>query len=110
MVTEKIRNAPGFQGIDSPMIKCDNGYIPDVNSRYFTEDIQFGLCIIKAFAELCNIKTPTVDKIVVWGQNLLNKQYIVDGKLSGKDIDELIIPQTKGINDKQSLINYYKNL
>lgn len=110
VVTEKIRNAPGFQGIDSPMIKCDNGYIPDVNSRYFTEDIQFGLCIIKAFAELCNIKTPTVDKIVVWGQNLLNKQYIVDGKLSGKDIDELIIPQTKGINDKQSLINYYKNL
>lgn len=110
MITEQIRTAPGFQGIDSPMIKYNNGYIPNVNSRYFTEDIQFGLCIIKAFAELCNIETPTVDKIVMWGQNLLNKQYIVDGKLKGKDIDELLIPQMKGIKDKESLINYYSNL
>ena len=109
-ITEQIRNAPGFQGIDSPMIKYKEGYIPNVNSRYFTEDIQFGLCIIKSFAELCNVDTPIVDKIITWAQNLLNKEYIKDGKIIGVDVDELVIPQSKGIKNKQQLINYYKSL
>lgn len=106
-VTEKIRTAPGFQGITSPMIEKEEGFIPDLNSRYFIEDIQFGLCVIKAFAELCNVETPVVDEITSWGQKLLNKEYIVDGKLCGKDVDELIIPQNKGINNKEKLIKYY---
>ncbi len=106
-VTEKIRTAPGFQGITSPMIKKGEGFIPDLSSRYFIEDIQFGLCVIKAFAELCSVDTPVVDKITTWGQSLLNKEYIVDGKLCGKDVKELIIPQNKGINNKEKLIKYY---
>ncbi|MDO4535836.1 MAG: NAD/NADP octopine/nopaline dehydrogenase family protein, partial [Clostridium perfringens] len=106
-VTEKIRTAPGFQGITSPMTEKGQGFIPDLSSRYFIEDIQFGLCVIKAFAEICNVDTPVVDKITTWGQSLLNKEYIVDGKLCGKDVEELIIPQNKGINSKEELIKYY---
>lgn len=109
-LSEKINNAPGFLGIDSPMIKMENGYIPDKNSRYFIEDIKFGLCILKAFAEILEVKTPEIDKIVEWGQKFLDREYIVDGRLIGKDISELVIPQTMGITTKEDLIEYYKKL
>ncbi|CDM70183.1 Hypothetical protein CM240_3066 [Clostridium bornimense] len=109
-LTNKIRTAPGFQGIRTPMVESQNGFIPDLNSRYFIEDIEFGLCIIKAFAELCRVKTPTVDKLILWAQELLGKEYLLDGKLIGKDAKHLIIPQSKGINTKQDLINYYKTI
>ena len=82
----------------------------DKNSRYFVEDIQFGLCIIKAFAELCDVKTPTVDKVIEWGQKLVGKEYLVNGRLNGRDKGELMIPQAKGIKTKEELIKYYKNL
>lgn len=109
-LSEKINTAPGFIGIDSPMVKVEGGYIPDKNSRYFIEDIQFGLCILKAFAEILDVKTPEIDKIATWGQNFLGKEYIVNGRLNGKDINELTIPQNKGINTTEELIKYYKNL
>lgn len=109
-LSKKINTAPGFQGIDSPMLKVEGGYIPDKNSRYFIEDIQFGLCIIKAFALLCNVSTPTVDKIIKWGQTLVEKEYLVDGYLEGEDVKELLIPQNIGIKTKKDLIKYYKDL
>ena len=52
---------------------------------YKRQDIEFGLCIIKAFAELCDIKTPTVDKLILWAQELLGKEYLLNGELIGKD-------------------------
>lgn len=109
-LSAKINSAPGFQGIDSPMLEVEGGFIPDKNSRYFVEDIQFGLCIIKAFAELCGVETPTVDKVAVWGQNLVGKEYIMDGKLEGKDKDELLTPQSKGLDTLEKVINHYKSL
>ncbi|MGG5461431.1 NAD/NADP octopine/nopaline dehydrogenase family protein [Clostridium sp. B9] len=108
-LTEKIRTAPGFQTIKTPMIKCENGYLPDLNSRYFIEDIQFGLCIIKAFAEICDVKTPVVDKVIYWGQKLLGKEYLVTDSLCGNDVQELVIPQNIGITTKIDLIKYYSN-
>ncbi|MBY0757232.1 NAD/NADP octopine/nopaline dehydrogenase family protein [Clostridium sardiniense] len=109
-LTNEIRTAPGFKGIRTPMANASSeNYIPDLSSRYFIEDIQFGLCIIKAFAEICVVDTPTVDKVIYWAQNLLDKEYLIDSKLIGKDVDELMIPQNKGIISKSDLVKYYKN-
>ena len=83
-----------------PIVDLDKGnFVPLIN-----EDIQFGLCILKAFAELLNVNTPEIDKVATWGQNFLGKEYIVNGKLSGKDVSELTIPQNRGINTKEELI------
>ena len=108
-LSEKIQTAVGFLTIKTPMKEDNDGFIPDLESRYFTEDLEYGLCIIKAFAELCNIATPTVDKVVCWAQNLFGKEYIVDGKLCGIDVKELVIPQNMGITTKKDVIDYYKN-
>ena len=42
-MTQKIKSIKAFKGIYAPMIKVDQGYIPNFNSRYFTEDVEFGL-------------------------------------------------------------------
>ncbi|MGL5577119.1 MAG: NAD/NADP octopine/nopaline dehydrogenase family protein, partial [Sarcina sp.] len=109
-LSEKIQTAIGFLTIKTPMLAENDGFIPDLGSRYFTEDLEYGLCIIKAFAELCNVTTPVVDKVVYWAQNLFGKEYIVNGKLCGKDVKELMIPQNMGVKNKEKLIKYYKAL
>ncbi|MGL5764008.1 MAG: NAD/NADP octopine/nopaline dehydrogenase family protein [Sarcina sp.] len=109
-LSEKIQNAIGFLTIKTPMISENEGFVPDLESRYFTEDLEYGLCIIKAFAELCNLEVKTVDKVVYWAQNLFGKEYIVEGKLCGQDVKNLMIPQNMGISTKEDLIKYYKEV
>ncbi len=106
-LTDKIRNASGFKGIHSPMNKVEGGYIPDLESRYFVEDIPFGMCIIKAFAQICGVETPRLDEIIIWAQGLLGKEYLVEGRLSGKDAHELLIPQNINILTVEDIIKYY---
>ena len=85
-LTRKIRSIDAFKGILTPMKQVKNGYIPDFESRYFLEDIPFGLLIIKSIAEILQVKTPNIDKILLWGQTMIGKQYLQNGHLCGKDL------------------------
>lgn len=87
-LTYKIRSIIAFKHIPAPMEKTEKGFLPDFKSRYFTEDFPFGLLIIKSIAEVLNICTPNIDKILLWGQDVLNKEYIHEGELKGKDLSE----------------------
>ncbi|WP_297631146.1 NAD/NADP-dependent octopine/nopaline dehydrogenase family protein [uncultured Clostridium sp.] len=107
-LTQKIRTAPGFIGINTPMKKVEEGYIPDVESRYFIEDLQYGTCIIKGFAESLNVETPLTDEIIEWAQKLLKKDYIRDGKLVGIDSHELLTMDNMNINSREEILRYYK--
>lgn len=69
----KISSIPAFQNITSPMIKIENGWIPDFNSRYFTEDFPFGLSYIKQLAQENNVATPIIDKVFEWGMSKCNR-------------------------------------
>lgn len=66
---KKISNIPAFQGITSPMKKVEGGWIPDFESRYFTEDFPYGLTFIKKLAEEKGIATPTINKVYSWGMS-----------------------------------------
>lgn len=63
-MTKKISGITAFRGIESPMIPCSDGWIPDFNSRYFTADFSFGLKIIRDIADLFCVSTPNID--IVW--------------------------------------------
>lgn len=65
-LTKKLRSIPAFKGIEAPMLETNYGFIPDWSSRYFLEDIPFGLQIIKNLALDANIETPTIDTILDW--------------------------------------------
>lgn len=66
-LTRKLRSIEAFRSILAPMIQKANGWQPDFQSRYFTEDFPFGLQIIKDLAAKQNIATPTIDKVLAWG-------------------------------------------
>ncbi|MCQ2311988.1 MAG: NAD/NADP octopine/nopaline dehydrogenase family protein [Paludibacteraceae bacterium] len=70
-LARKLQSIQAFQSIDAPMKKTKQGWIPDFQSRYFTEDFPFGLQLVKDLAVKNNLKTPHIDKILSWG-----KQYL----------------------------------
>ncbi len=106
-MTSKIKSILAFKNIPVVMKTLPSGeYVPDFEHRYFTEDIPYGLLILKSIAVLCNLKTPVIDKILLWGQNCINKEFInTDGELVGKDLCGTTIPQNYGINNLKDLVN-----
>ncbi len=92
-LTHKLQNIKAFKGIRLKMKKKENGFVPDWEGRYFSEDIPYGLLIIKAIAKFFKLDTPNIDKIIEWAQKNMGKEYILEGQLKGKDISETGIPQ-----------------
>lgn len=77
-----------------PYTKIDENHIvPTLKHKFFETDLPYGLVTFKDIASMVNVPTPTIDKIILWNQALVDKEYIgKDGKLSGKDIKECIVP------------------
>ncbi|HEY8804765.1 MAG TPA: NAD/NADP octopine/nopaline dehydrogenase family protein, partial [Clostridium sp.] len=107
-MTVKISSKPALKNIQSPLVKTEKGYIPDFNSRYFLEDFPYGLCIIKSFCEMVELKTPFIDKILMWFENFGGVEYYVDGRFVGKDLKGLPLPQNFGINSVEDVFSYYR--
>jgi hypothetical protein len=103
-LTCKISGIASFKEIPTPMLKTENGFIPNFQSRYFTEDIPFGLLIIKGVAAITGTATPVIDTVITWAQEMMQKEYIISGKLGGKDIAETPIPQNAGIVTTADLV------
>ena len=72
-LTRKLRSIIAFQTIKAPMKQMENGFVPDFESRYFTEDFPYGLQILKDLAVQNNIQTPTIDKVLTWGKRKIMK-------------------------------------
>lgn len=74
--TNKIKSISAFKNIIAPIKKIEIGYIPDFNSRYFTEDFPFGLHFIKELAKKNNISTPFIDKVYEWGVSKIQNSHL----------------------------------
>lgn len=72
-LTRKISSIAAFQTITSPMKMVDEGWVPDFESRYFTEDFPFGLKYIWTLAKELDVPIPTIDKVYRWGMSKIDK-------------------------------------
>lgn len=72
----------------TPVLKVAGGVIPNFDHRVVQDDIPHGLCVVKDIAELLHEKTPWIDLLIEWHQNLMKKEYIVNGHLTGKDMED----------------------
>lgn len=106
-LTRKFHSIPSFQPLVLPMIQTEDGFIPDFDSRYFTEDIPYGVCTIKALAEIVDVPTPTADKILSWYKANTGKEYFKPDGTFGKDIAETAVPQLFGIDSLKKLTEFY---
>lgn len=75
-LTDRIRNIEALANRPFPLVPVKDGYIPDRNSYYFTEDIAYGLTTLKAIFTITGISSPVTDKILEWGQRILNASWI----------------------------------
>ena len=98
-----FRTNPAYKGFRCPFKEVEGGWQPDFENRYFTEDIPLGLCVYKGVADIVGVATPTMDKVITWAQKYMGKEYVVDGKLTGKDLPETNAPQRFGITELAQL-------
>lgn len=89
-LTQKIISITAFKGIKAPMKQVHNGYIPDFENRYYTEDFLYGLLLIKLLAQQLLVHTPNIDKVLNWGQSVLKKNLIANNVvIMSKDTAEI---------------------
>lgn len=108
-LTRKIRSIEAFKGILTPMKRTDDGmYVPDFSSRYFTEDVPYGLLIIKATAQLMHFPTLHIDEVITWAQRMMGKQYLSEHQLAdSEDVRNIGCIQPDAI---RLLLNHYQHL
>ena len=104
-LTRKIRSIEAFKGIKMAMVAQGDRFKVDYTNRYFTEDIPFGLLIIKSLGNLLKEDTPMIDQVILWIQERMRKQYLIAGTLKGKDIGESGVIQNFNINTLDDLYN-----
>ena len=95
-----------YQGLRAPVKKENDYFLPDFQARYLTEDVPFGLIVIKSIAQMTEVETPVIDEIILTISKWIGKEYIKGGYLKGKDIRDARIPQNYGINNLEEIIVY----
>ena len=103
-----FRTGP-IQARKAPVTETRDGrFIPDFGYRYLTEDVPFGLVATRALAELAEVHTPTIDEVILWSQAAMQRVYLVDGRLRGRDLRDLPIPQNHGVATLSDLTSWYR--
>jgi hypothetical protein len=108
LLTSFVTNQ-SYEGLNVPMRKEYGGLVPDFQTRYLSEDVPYALLATRGIAELVEVPTPTMDKVINWAQDRLGKQYLIDGKLLGLDIKDTRAPQRYGLLNIESVL-YTMNL
>lgn len=106
-LTAKMRSLPFLKDFAPMALNKGGRYIPDLSTRYFTEDFPFGLCIIKSFCEICRVTTPFIDKVLSWYEKLMSVSYSADGRFVGKDLRDLPLPQNQGLLTTDAIVKFY---
>lgn len=97
-----------YTGLTHPCIEDNGKFMPDLKYRYIAEDAPTGLCFSKGLAELCEVPTPQIDKVLMWIQQCLGKEWLIDGKMCGKDVAGTRAPQGVGVKTMDEFIKMSK--
>ncbi|XP_031563155.1 tauropine dehydrogenase-like isoform X2 [Actinia tenebrosa] len=100
-----ITTNKAYAGLTHPMLQVEEGkWVPNFNYRYMAEDLPYVLIVIRGIAEVVGVETPNIDKLILWAQKIMNKEYLVDGKIQGKDVKETRAPQKYGFTTLKELL------
>ncbi len=82
-----------------------SGVQPDFQSRYLSEDIPYGLIPTRGIAELAEVETPVIDQVILWAQDKLDQEYLVNGRLRGRHLESTRAPQRYGLHSLEQFID-----
>lgn len=106
-MTKKLKSIKSFEVVTVPLIKKEDKYYPDFQSRMFIEDFPYGIAIIKYFGILTNVDTPTIDKILEFYKEKTGICYFNEDGTFGKDIEQSGIPYNYGLKTLDEIIHFY---
>jgi hypothetical protein len=95
-----------YAGLRAPTREVNGGFAPDFQARYLAEDVPYALLATRGIAELTGTATPIIDEVITWAQERLEKEYLIEGVLSGKDVVKTRAPQRFGLGDLDELISF----
>lgn len=97
-VKDSFLNSVTLSSIGTPVVQNDDGkWEIDRNHRFFMDDIYYGNCIAKWFAEQLNIETKTIDEIIRWAQEIRKEKILDEHNLLLLDSPDLIEPLKSGL-------------
>lgn len=99
-----LRTNPGYRHIKHPMLETEAGYVPNFGHRFLSEDVPYGLAVIRGVTQIVGVPTPNIDRVLLWAQEKLGKRYLVDGVLRGTDVMDSRCPQRFGIKTLGALL------
>lgn len=100
----------GYKTARFPMKQVEGGVVLDTNTRFFWEDLPYGLCVLKDIAQLLGVATPNVDRIAEWHQKFMGKAFFTKGKLNKDFLKETGCPSKYGIKNIEQLLKVTCNL
>ena len=93
-----------YVGLRLPTLPVgENAFVIDYKARYLSEDVPFGLVVLRGIADLVGVKTPTINEVIIWAQQHLEQQYLIDGRLAGSNLAGTRAPQVYGIQEVSQL-------
>ncbi len=93
-----FRTNRAYAGLRAPVeLAEENAYVPWFQARYLAEDVPTGLVVTRGLAELAQVPTPTMDRVIRWAQEKLGKEYLRAGRVQGRDLGETRAPQRFGL-------------
>lgn len=106
-MTNKLKSIEAFKAVQVPLKKNGDLFYPDFDSRMFIEDFPYGIAIIKFFALLVDVETPTIDEILAFYSRKTGIEYYCpDGSFTDA-IKKTGIPANYGLTSLESIVGYY---
>lgn len=84
-IKEAFTTSKTLNQIKTPVMLEDGRYVLDKNSRFFTDDIFYGLAIAKWYAIKYNIDVPTIDALIKWAGKYLGIK-ILEGNVLNENV------------------------
>lgn len=108
-MTKKLKSIEAFKAVQVPLIHNKEGYIPDFNSRMFIEDFPYGICVIKDFALMAQIDTPTIDRLLSFYERLTGHNYFnLETNSYGKEINNTGVAGIHGFKTIEEIEKFYR--
>ena len=90
-LTRKITSIKSFKGLKTPCVESENGFAPNLDSRYFTADFSFGLTILIQIADFLNLPCPNMKETMAWYDEIsLQKERFNFADYCIKNLDDFI--------------------
>ena len=94
-----------YAGLRAPVKKQADGlFVPDFTVRYLTEDIPYSLLVTRDIAELADVPTPVISRVIDWAQSRIDMRYLIDGQIIGPDVANSRAPQRFNIRSLADLL------